>query len=60
MLSMRFQVISIVFTHLLDAYLLFDFPGQVELFTANDNIRKIIQEMDKRGIRVCSSRSHDE
>ncbi|OAO12770.1 GPN-loop GTPase 2 [Blastocystis sp. ATCC 50177/Nand II] len=37
-----------------DAYLLFDFPGQVELFTANDNIRKIIQEMDKRGIRLCN------
>ena len=36
----------------LDQYILFDFPGQVELFTANNNINLILQEMEKQGFRV--------
>ena len=36
----------------LDHYVLFDFPGQVELFTANDNIKVLLERMEKQGFRV--------
>ena len=38
-----------------DCYLLFDIPGQVELFTANDNIKMILTDMEKHDYRVCVS-----
>jgi GTPase SAR1 family protein len=35
-------------------YLLFDCPGQVELFTHHDSLRKIFFAIQKMGYRVCS------
>lgn len=35
-----------------DKYIVFDFPGQIELYTHNDCIRKILHRLDKRGYRV--------
>lgn len=37
-------------------YVLFDCPGQVELFTHHDSLRKIFSAIQKLGYRVCSSR----
>jgi GPN-loop GTPase len=37
-------------------YVLFDCPGQVELFTHHDSLRKIFFAIQKLGYRVCSSR----
>jgi GTPase SAR1 family protein len=37
-------------------YVLFDCPGQVELFTHHDSLRKIFLAIQKLGYRVCSSR----
>lgn len=36
-------------------YILFDFPGQVELYTHNDCIRNIVQRLVAQGHRVCYS-----
>lgn len=36
----------------LNKYILFDFPGQVELYTHNDCIRNIIQKLLRKGHRV--------
>jgi GTPase SAR1 family protein len=35
-----------------DYYLLFDCPGQVELFTHHDSIRNILQQLQKWGLRL--------
>lgn len=35
-----------------DDYVLFDCPGQVELFTHHDSLRKIILKIAKMGYRV--------
>lgn len=35
-----------------DKYILFDFPGQVELYTHNDCIRNIVQHLVKKGHNV--------
>jgi GPN-loop GTPase len=39
-----------------DEYILFDCPGQVELFTHHDSLRKIFMKLQKMGYRVCISR----
>lgn len=36
-------------------YVLFDFPGQIELYTHNECIRNIVQMLIKKGYRVCFS-----
>ena len=36
-------------------YVLFDCPGQVELFTHHDSLRKIFFAIQMMGYRVCSS-----
>jgi GTPase SAR1 family protein len=36
-------------------YVLFDCPGQVELFTHHDSLRKIVFAIQNLGYRVCSS-----
>jgi GPN-loop GTPase len=36
-----------------DKYLLFDFPGQVELYTHNDCIRRVVQRMVALGYRIA-------
>jgi GPN-loop GTPase len=36
-----------------DDYILFDCPGQVELFTHHDSLRKIFFQIQKLGYRVC-------
>ena len=38
-------------------YVLFDCPGQVELFTHHDSLRKIFFAIQKLGYRVCFSLS---
>lgn len=50
--SKRISKFYLLFSFHLDQYILFDFPGQVELFTANNNINLILQEMEKQGFRV--------
>ena len=47
--------ISSLCSYQLDHYILFDFPGQVELFTTNNNIKSIIQSMEKHNLRVLLS-----
>jgi GTPase SAR1 family protein len=37
-------------------YILFDCPGQVELFTHHDSLRRIFFKIQKLGYRVCFSR----
>ena len=37
-----------------DDYVLFDCPGQVELFTHHSSLRKIFFQIEKLGYRVCS------
>ena len=44
--------IGVLCIYHLDHYILFDFPGQVELFTTNDNIKSIIQSMENHNLRV--------
>lgn len=36
-----------------DKYILFDFPGQIELYTHNQCIRNIVQKLIRQGHRVC-------
>ena len=36
-------------------YLLFDFPGQVELYTHNDCVRNIISVLEKQNFRLCAA-----
>jgi GTPase SAR1 family protein len=36
-----------------DKYILFDCPGQVELFTNNDALKNIIQNLQKLDYRLC-------
>jgi GPN-loop GTPase len=36
-----------------DMYLLFDLPGQIELFTNNNSLRNIIQKLQKLDYRIC-------
>ena len=36
-----------------DEYLIFDCPGQVELYTNHKSMRNIIQKIEKRNIRIC-------
>ena len=38
-----------------DEYILFDCPGQVELFTHHDSLRRIFRRLEKMGYRVCLS-----
>ena len=40
-------------------YVLFDCPGQVELFTHHDSLRKIFFRLQKLGFRVRMHRFHD-
>ena len=37
-----------------DHYVLFDFAGQVELFTSNTNVNAIIKELEKHGFRLVA------
>jgi GTPase SAR1 family protein len=37
-------------------YVLFDCPGQVELFTHHDSLRRVFGRLAKAGYRVCISR----
>lgn len=37
-----------------DDYVLFDCPGQVELFTHHSSLRNIFFQIQKLGYRVCS------
>jgi len=37
-------------------YILFDCPGQVELFTHHDSLRKVFFQIQKLGYRVCFPR----
>jgi GPN-loop GTPase len=39
-----------------EEYVLFDCPGQVELFTHHDSLRRVFLRVQKLGYRVCSSR----
>jgi hypothetical protein len=36
-----------------DAYVLFDLPGQVELSTNHNSLKRIIERLGKSGFRVC-------
>jgi GTPase SAR1 family protein len=36
-----------------DAYVLFDLPGQVELSTNHDSLKRIVENLTKIGFRVC-------
>jgi GTPase SAR1 family protein len=36
-----------------DAYVLFDLPGQVELSTNHNSLKRIIEKLGKSGFRVC-------
>ncbi len=38
-----------------DAYVLFDLPGQVELSTNHESVKRIIERLGKGGFRVCST-----
>lgn len=40
-----------------DAYILFDLPGQVELSTNHESVKRIVEKLTKMGlrVRVCSS-----
>jgi len=40
-----------------EEYILFDCPGQVELFTHHGSLRRMFLKMQKIGYRVCSSHS---
>ena len=42
----------VLFVLSIDCYVLFDFAGQVELFTSNSNVNAIIKELEKHGFRV--------
>ena len=35
-----------------DAYVLFDLPGQVELSTSHESVKRIVQRLGKSGFRV--------
>lgn len=37
-----------------EPYFLFDFPGQVELYTHHDSVKNIIDQLVKRDYRLCS------
>jgi len=36
-----------------DAYVLFDIPGQVELSTNHESLKRIVEKLTKSGFRVC-------
>lgn len=36
-----------------EAYVVFDLPGQVELSTNHDSLKKIVAKLGKSGFRVC-------
>ena len=36
-----------------DAYVLFDLPGQVELSTNHESIKRIVNKLTKNAFRVC-------
>lgn len=36
----------------MNKYILFDFPGQIELYTHNECIRAVVQRLNRRGYRV--------
>jgi GPN-loop GTPase len=38
-----------------EAYVLFDLPGQVELSTNHNSLKRIIEKLGKSGFRVCDS-----
>jgi GPN-loop GTPase len=38
-----------------EEYVLFDCPGQVELFTHHDSLRRVFLKIQKLGYRVCQS-----
>lgn len=42
-----------------DDYILFDCPGQVELFTHHDSLRKMFLAIQKMGYRVCIPLNHN-
>uniref|UniRef100_A0A2P2I0L5 GPN-loop GTPase 2 n=2 Tax=Hirondellea gigas TaxID=1518452 RepID=A0A2P2I0L5_9CRUS len=37
-----------------DHYLIFDFPGQVELYTHHTVVRDLMRDLDAAGVRLCS------
>ena len=39
-----------------NAYVLFDLPGQVELSTNHNSLKRIIEKLGKSGFRVCDLR----
>lgn len=47
----------IAFDEFSDDYILFDCPGQVELFTHHASLRNIFYKIQKMGIRVSGSRT---
>lgn len=41
-----------VYLYALDHYILFDFPGQVELFTHHNAVKQILEKLEKLNYRV--------
>ncbi|KAK3917672.1 GPN-loop GTPase 2 [Frankliniella fusca] len=37
-----------------DCYVLFDFPGQVELYTHHESIRNLVSHLESSGFRLCA------
>lgn len=35
-------------------YLIIDMPGQLELYNSDDSVRKIVDELTKKGFRLCA------
>jgi GPN-loop GTPase len=50
---------ELIYLHL-DDYVLFDCPGQVELFTHHESLRKIFARLQKLGYRVGSIKTREE
>jgi GPN-loop GTPase len=38
-----------------DYYVLFDFPGQIELFTVQDSVRVLIDQLQKWNYRISGN-----
>uniref|UniRef100_A0A0N5CBU7 GPN-loop GTPase 2 n=1 Tax=Strongyloides papillosus TaxID=174720 RepID=A0A0N5CBU7_STREA len=38
----------------LDHYLIIDMPGQLELYATHDDVKNIVKEMEKWGLRLCA------
>lgn len=51
-INVNFDWLEDKLTLLKDKYVLFDFPGQVELYTHETSIHKILHQLQKIGYRV--------